>query len=60
MLLKPIKAMYADVTGARTGPNLDKVHTECLNIDECSIDDLNTCGAHGNCIDMVLQLEPLV
>ena len=52
--------MYADVTGARTGPDLDKVHTECLNIDECSIDDLNTCGAHGNCIGMVLQLEPIV
>ena len=60
IILKPIEAMYADVTGVRAGPDLSKVHTECLNINECAIDDLNTCGAHGYCIGMVFQLEYLV
>ena len=58
--LKPIEAMYADVTGPRTGPDLSKVHTECLNINECAIDDLNTCGLNGNCIGTVSKPEPLV
>lgn len=57
--LKPIQAMYADVTGPRTGPDLSKVHTECLNINECAIDDLNTCGLNGNCIGTVSKPEPL-
>ena len=47
--------MYNDVTGTRTGPDYSKVLTECLNINECETNDLNTCGLHGNCIGMVID-----
>ena len=45
--------MYADVSGARIGPDRSKLHTECLNINECLNEDLNTCGDHGACIDTI-------
>ena len=53
-------AMYADVSGARIGPDRSKLHTECENINECMNEDLNTCGDNGECIETVFHTQQYV